>query len=257
MHILSRSTVIVVITILSASFLRAQSPVVTTTPAPTTAPSPTQTPRKRTAEDAITPKLGNLVRHEQFMYRITQGEVGLLFLGDSITDNWPRVGEWSWLKFAPYKPADFGISGERTEGLLGRITNGELDGINPKATVLMIGTNNVGAFAEEQPEWTAAAVKKIVDTIHEKLPNTKVLLLGIFPRYGKESPVRGRVAAMNQIIAKFDDGAKTRYLDIGKVFLDAEDNIPKEIMPDGLHPNAHGYDLWYDAMNPLLTELLK
>ena len=176
---------------------------------------------------------------------------------NSITDSWPRVGEWSWLKFAPYKPADFGISGERTEGMLGRIDHGELDGIHPKVVVLMMGTNNVGGAGDEMPEWTAAAITKIVETIHQKIPATKVLLLGIFPRYGKESPLREKVAAVNRIISKLDDGEKTRYLDIGKIFLDADNNIPKEIMPDGLHPSAKGYDLWYEAMNPLLTEMMR
>jgi beta-glucosidase len=191
------------------------------------------------------------------MYRITQGDVGLLFLGDSITDGWPRVGEFSWLKFAPYKPANFGISGERTEAVLGRITNGELDGINPKVTVVMIGTNNIGHFPNEEPEWAAAGVQKIVEKIHQKLPDTKVLLLGVFPRGAKASVERQKVEAINQIIRKLDDGKKTRYLDISKVFLNEQGEIPQTIMPDGLHPNAHGYDLWYEAMNPLLAEMMK
>src|SRR5687768_6223587 len=102
-----------------------------------------QAPKKpRTEADAVTPAIKDRHRHDMFLYRITQGDVGLLFLGDSITDGWPRSGEWSWLKFAPYKPANFGIGGDRTEHLLWRITNGELDGIKPKVTVLMIGTNN-------------------------------------------------------------------------------------------------------------------
>lgn len=242
---------------LAALPLSAQTPASSAPPQAADTASPKPARKMRTPEDASTPVFGNPVRHEQFMYRITQGEIGLLFLGDSITDAWPRVGEWSWLKFAPYKPADFGISAERTEGMLGRITRGELDGINPKVVVLMIGTNNIGGNADEKPEWVAAAIRKIVDTIHQKIPGTNVLLLGIFPRYGKESPLRERVAAVNRILSKFDDGKKTRYLDIGHVFLDADDNIPKEIMPDGLHPSPKGYDLWYEAMNPLLTEMMK
>jgi lysophospholipase L1-like esterase len=180
------------------------------------------------------------------MFRKTEGDIGLLFLGDSITDFWPRRGESSWLKFAQYKPADFGISGDRTEHVLWRITNGELDGINPKVTVIMIGTNNLGQAPDEKPEWVAAGVKKIVDTVHEKLPQTKILLLGIFPRAATaDNPLRQRVEAVNQIIASLDDGKQTRYLDIGKSFLDAQGNL-----------NPHGYDLWYEAMHPLLEELL-
>jgi beta-glucosidase len=191
------------------------------------------------------------------MERITQGNIGLLFLGDSITDGWPRHGEWSWLKFAPYQPADFGVSGERTEDVLWRIMNGELDGIDPKVVILMIGTNNLGQCRDEKSEWTAAGIEKIVETIHQKLPHTKVLLLGVFPRGAKNDPFRAKIAEMNKTISKLDDGKSTRFLDIGNAFLDANGNIPIDVMPDGLHPNAHGYDLWYAAMNPLLTEMLK
>ncbi|MEI8234483.1 MAG: GDSL-type esterase/lipase family protein [Verrucomicrobiota bacterium] len=256
--ILTRLTAAVAaVTITSASLL-AQAPAPSPSSAATATPTPKPTPVPRTPADAITiPAAGNMGRHVQFMYRITQGEAGLLFLGDSITDYWPRTGEWSWLKFAPYHPADFGISGERTEQVLWRITNGELDGINPKVTVVMIGTNNIGHFPNEEPEWAAAGVQKIVETIHQKLPATKVLLLGVFPRATKDSVLRKKVEAINAIICKLDDGKKTRYLDISKVFLDAQGEIPKDVMPDGLHPNAHGYDLWYEAMNPLLTEMLK
>ncbi len=188
------------------------------------------------------------------MDRIKQGPVGLLFLGDSITDGWRGGGKATWAKYAKYDPANFGISGDRTEHVLWRITNGELDGIKPKVAVLMIGTNNIGG---DTPEWIAAAVKKIVDSIHAKLPETKVLLLAVFPRDAKDSGNRKRVMAINEIISKLDDGKTTRYLDIGKVFLDADGQIPKDIMNDGLHPTAKGYELWYDAMQPTLEAMLK
>lgn len=255
LHPFIRLTIATALAIASPA-LFAQAPAA---PASTAVASPTAkpTPVPRTPQDAITPTKPNAGRHAQFMYRITQGEVGLLFLGDSITDLWPRTGEWSWLKFAPYKPADFGIGGERTEGLLGRITNGELDGINPKVTVVMIGTNNIGQYPDEEPAWAAAGIQKIVETIHQKLPQTKVLLLGVFPRDANNSVLRSKIAAINQSISKLDDGKMTRYLDISKAFLDGQGGIPRDIMPDGLHPSAHGYDLWYEAMNPLLTEMLK
>lgn len=220
------------------------------------AASPTPPP-PRTPTDAVTPVNRNQPRHAEFMFRKTQGDIGLLFIGDSITDYWPRKGEWSWLKFAPYNPANFGVGGERTEHVLWRMQNGELDGINPKVAVLMIGTNNVGQCPDEDPAWAAAGVTKIVETIHEKLPNTKLLLLGVFPRNKKDSVARQKTEAINQIICKLEDGNKTRYLDIGKVFLNDAGEIPGDVMPDMLHPNAKGYDLWYAAMNPLLTEMLK
>jgi lysophospholipase L1-like esterase len=248
-------------TILPLADSAAQSAAVApTVAAPSTAPAlppPAATPPPRTPESAVTPVNRNPKRHAQFLYRITEGEVGLLFVGDSITDGWPRGGEWSWLKFAPYHPADFGVSGERTEDVLWRLENGELEGIDPKAVVLMIGTNNIGQISDEKPEWVAAGIQKIVETLHAKLPKTKVLLLGVFPRGTKDSPQRARVSSINPLIAKLDDGAKTRYLDIGHVFLDEKGEIPADIMPDKLHPNAKGYDLWYDAIRSLLEEMLK
>ncbi|RYD77452.1 MAG: hypothetical protein EOP84_15520, partial [Verrucomicrobiaceae bacterium] len=154
-------------------------------------------------------------------------------------------------------PANFGIGGDRTEHLLWRITNGELDGIKPKVTVLMIGTNNIGHFNDEKPEWAAAGVKKIVETIHSKLPETKVLLLGVFPRGTPDSAHRKAVEEINKIIAGLDDGKKTRYLDISKNFLDENGNIPADVMPDKLHPNAKGYDIWHKAMWPVLSEMMR
>jgi beta-glucosidase len=250
----SVSTLLVVA--FAASFTRGDA-TPTTAPAGAPVPAVKPSPSPRTADDALTPKPKDVPRHLQFMYRKTEGDIGLLFMGDSITDFWPRVGEFSWLKFAAYSPADFGISGDSTEHVLWRIDHGELDGINPKVVVLMIGTNNIGHNPPDEPEWAAAGVTKIVQNIREKLPQSKILLLGVFPRDTPGSPHREAVAKINQIIAKLDDGSTVRYLDIGKVFLDDKDEISTDIMRDRLHPTAKGYDLWYDAMHPLLDEMMK
>jgi len=213
----------------------------------------------RTPDSAVTaaPSQRGPARHEQFMYRIKEGEVGLLFLGDSITDFWPRTGENSWLKFAPFHPANFGVSGERTEQLLWRLTNGELDAVHPKLVVLMIGTNNIGQRPADKPEWAAAGVAKVLETIHQRLPDSKVLLLGVFPRDLKDSSKRADVNKINVIISRLDDGHKTRYMDIGRVFLDADGEIPADIMADKLHPTAKGYDLWYDAIHATVKEMMQ
>jgi lysophospholipase L1-like esterase len=222
------------------------------------AQAPVATPKPpRTPDSAVTPGRENLRRHAAFMDRIKAGPVGLLFLGDSITDGWSKAGEYTFLKFTPYNPANFGISGETTEQVLWRITNGELEGIDPKAVVIMIGTNNIGQFRDEKPEWAAAGIRKIVDTVKEKLPNTKILLLGVFPRNEKASDNRQDIEAINKIISGYADGKTVTYLDIGDKFLDANGEIPADIMPDKLHPNARGYAIWYDAMMPTLQGLLK
>lgn len=204
---------------------------------------------------AVRPTVKDPNRHQQFLERVAvDPNVGLLFLGDSITDGWPRGGESSWLKFAPYHPADFGVGGDRTEHLLWRITHGELDAIHPTVTVIMIGTNNVG---RDTPADEAAGVTKVVETVREKLPQTKILLLAVFPRGSHDSPDRRKNTEVNAILSKLDNGNSIRYLDIGKVFLDANGDIPADIMPDKLHPNAKGYELWYNAMWPTLQEMLR
>ncbi|RMF98645.1 MAG: hypothetical protein D6741_09295, partial [Planctomycetota bacterium] len=215
----------------------------------------TNTPRSRTADDAVTPVEKSPGRHREFLARINEGPVELLFLGDSITDRWPSRGPESWARFAPYHPANFGISGDRTEHVLWRITNGELEGIHPKVTVILIGTNNLGHFPDEKPEWVAEGIRKIVEIVHEKLPKTKVLLLGIFPR-AKPKVASEKVEAVNRIISKLGNTENTVYLDIGQEFLDANGEPSTELLPDGLHPSAKGYQIWYEAMWPTLEKLL-
>lgn len=191
------------------------------------------------------------------MARKAQGSIDLLFLGDSITDNWPEHGADTWDKFAPYRPANFAVTGISTEGILWNITNGELDGLSPKVAVIMIGTNNIGQNGSEKPAWAAAAIKKIVETVREKMPHTKVLLLAVFPRNKPSDGRCQRVDAINPIIRALDDGQTVRYLDIGHVFLQPDGAVSNKAMPDYLPPNAYGYQLCYDAMIPLLSEMMK
>jgi len=212
----------------------------------------------RTPESAVTPVDRNHKRHDSFMERIKTGPVGLLFLGDSITDFWPKRSPETWNKFAPYNPADFGISGERTEDVLWRITNGELDGIDPKAVVIMIGTNNIGHFTDEKPEWVATGVKAIVATVRSKLPKAKILLLGVFPRGSTAmDEKRQKVTAINAIIKDLHDGKMVTYLDLTNKFVDDKGDMLKDLMPDLLHPNDKGYVVWYEAIWPTLELLLK
>ena len=147
-------------------------------------------PHPRTPESAVTPDDRNPARHEQFLERKEQGPIDLLFLVGSMTDWWPSRGAGSWAKFAPDHPADFGVSGETTEDVLWHITHGELDGLHPRVVVLMLGTNNVGQHPDEQPAWVVAGMHKVVEVIHEKLPDARLLLLAIFPRDGKDSSNR-------------------------------------------------------------------
>jgi lysophospholipase L1-like esterase len=212
----------------------------------------------RTEQAAATPT--DPSRHAKFLAQIQdgKGDFNFVLIGDSITDYWPGKGKDSYAAFLPWKPLNLGVSGEHTEHILFRIANGELDGIKPKVVMVMIGTNNLGHLGDEKPEWVAAGVKKIVETIRTKLPDSKILLLAIFPRSEKPTdPLRQRVAATNKLLAPLADNKKVFYMDIGEKFLDAEGSMKKELMPDVLHPNANGYQVWLDAVKPKLDELMK
>jgi lysophospholipase L1-like esterase len=198
-----------------------------------------------------------LARHEGFVAQAKQGGVDILFLGDSITDNWRKKGSNVWNKFyAPRRAANFGIGGDRTQHVLWRIDHGELDGLKPKVTVLMIGTNNSNSDSSDP---IADAIKLIIREIRAKCPDTKVLLLGIFPR-NKPTDKPGQMGiihGVNDIIARLDDGKTVRYLDIGPKFLAADGKVPADIMPDFLHPNEKGYQIWADAMESTLAAMMK
>ncbi len=202
-------------------------------------------------------------RHEGFVQEAQKGGIDILFMGDSITDFWRNRGSNVWKQaYAPRHAANFGISGDRTQHVLWRIDHGELDGIHPKVVVLMIGTNNTGNENDRKtprntvPE-TAEGVRAVVNEIRARLPESRILLLAIFPRGALDNPQRAQVALINTLIAKLDDGKMVKYLDIGSNFLEFDGTLPRGIMPDLLHPNAKGYQIWADAMEPALDEMLK
>jgi lysophospholipase L1-like esterase len=203
-----------------------------------------------------------VARHERFVQEAKQGGVEILFLGDSITDFWRNKGSNVWNRFyAPRHAANFGISGDCTQHVLWRIEHGELDGIHPRVVVLMIGTNNTGKEKDGRlrnsvPE-IVQGVTAIVDEIRARLPDSKILLLGIFPRARLNDPQRAQVALVNTVIAKLDDGKMVKFLDISPQFLAPDGTLPRDVMPDLLHPNEKGYQIWADAMEPTLAAMLK
>ena len=208
-------------------------------------------------------------RHETFVGIAKRGNVDLLFLGDSITDAWGGEGHGTngghkifTSKFVPMKAANFGIGGDRTQHVIWRLQNGELDGIKPKVVQLMIGTNNSNG-SDNTAEEIADGVKGIIDEIKKKSPSTKVLLLAVFPRNtGKDDAAKkiqkDKIDKVNSIISKLDDGGKSvKFLDIGSKFKDASGALPKELMPDQLHLSEKGYEIWANAVEGVLTSMLK
>jgi lysophospholipase L1-like esterase len=193
--------------------------------------------------------------HEGFLKRAKEGNVDLLFLGDSITQGWGGNAVWK-KHYGALNAANFGIGGDTTRNVLWRIQNGEVEGISPKVVVLMIGTNNFG-LEGHKPDDVAKGIGVIVQTLRRKLPSSKVLLLGIFPRDEKPAAeIRAIIKKVNDQIAGLDDKKNVRYLDIGGKFLQPDGSLAKEIMPDFLHLSEKGYQIWADAMDPLLHQLL-
>jgi lysophospholipase L1-like esterase len=221
---------------------------------------------------AVQPVLhpGTEKRHESFNEISKKGEARLVFLGDSITHGWEGKGKAVWEKhWAPLKAANFGIGGDRTEHVLWRLEHGNFDGLRPKAIVLMIGTNNTGHQGRPQKELdgavyqcsaeqTAEGIKAILAQLQRKCPDAKILVLGIFPRgASKDDKFRQQNEATNAIIKGYADGQKVFFLDIGAQFLEPDGTLSKTIMPDLLHPNEKGYQIWTDAIKADVAALLR
>lgn len=203
-----------------------------------------------------------VARHEGFLAEAMQAKYDIVFIGDSITDGWRKGGLEVWNKYyAPRGALNLGIGGDRTQHVLWRIEQGELAGLNPKAVVLMIGTNNTGkekdGSVRNSTEEIIEGVTAIVKEIRARLPRSKLLLLAIFPRGAVDAPQRAQIKEINAALAKLEKGRQIKFLDIGRVFLADDGSIPKTIMPDLLHPNAEGYQRWADAMEPTLARMLK
>jgi len=209
------------------------------------------------AHSAVTPakRDGPLFeRFEQMNARVKQGNVDLLFIGDSITQAWEDPGKDAWERFYGKRNAvNLGISGDRTQHALWRLDHGNIDGIRPKAAVVMIGTNNSNGDDNTATE-IADGVRAIVAKLRAKLPETKILLLDIFPRGEQPNAQRGKILQANQMIAKLHDGEHVRFLAIGHHFIEPDGSIRKEIMPDFLHLSPRGYEIWAAAIEGDLKE---
>jgi beta-glucosidase len=201
-------------------------------------------------------------RHEEKLAEIRKRKadgqnIDLVFIGDSITHGWEQSGKKVWDRYyARYNALDLGYSADRTEHVLWRLEHGEVDGIHPKVAVLMIGTNNSGG--EREPKGTAAAIKRIIDELRQRLPDTKILVLAIFPRADKPGTQVNRINDdINAILPGFADNENIFFLNINKALLSADGTLSKDVMPDLLHPNEKGYELWAAAMEPELQKLMK
>lgn len=215
------------------------------------------------------PHPGKEASHTKFNEVSKQGDAQLVFLGDSITAGWNGRGKKAWEQYwVPMKAANFGIGGDRTEHILWRLQNGNYNGLKPKLTVLMIGTNNTGhqgramkehcgAIYNSSAKQTAQGVTEIIKLLKKKQPQMKILLLAIFPRGAdNNNKMRQQNQATNRLIAKLADDKTVFFLDINRAFLQADGSLSKDIMPDLLHPNAAGYEIWSKGIMDKVKQLM-
>jgi lysophospholipase L1-like esterase len=197
-------------------------------------------------------------RHQVLNKRAAEAgdKAQVIFIGDSITQGWEGDGKEVWARFFEKRHAvNLGIGGDRTQHVLWRLDNGNLNGLKPKVAVVMIGTNNSNG-EDNSVEQIADGIAAIVRKLRQKLPETKVLLLGVFPRSENPSAQRGKVLMVNQIIHKLADGRDVLWIDFGHRFVDQRGLIPSDLMPDYLHLSAKGYAIWAEAIEPRITAII-
>ncbi len=219
--------------------------------APEVHPNPALVPVPR--NDWATPRQAQVLQRA----KEAPGNYDIEFIGDSITQGWEdRGGDKTWRQYYGNRKAiNFGVSGDRTQHVLWRFEQGQLEGIKAKVAVVMIGTNNSNNKDNTEAE-ILEGVAAIVQQIRTRQPETKIILCSIFPRGISFSPQRGKILQVNQALAKLDDGQRVFYLDFGSQFIERDGAISPKIMPDALHPNAAGYQIWAAAIEPKLKELL-
>ena len=192
-------------------------------------------------------------RFPKMLERAKQGDVDIVFLGDSITHFWETKGKASYDKFfANRKVLNTAVAGDRTQHVLWILKDSTiLDPITPKLFVLMIGTNNVG-WNETNPAQTLEGIQAILATIREKEPQAKVLVFDVFPRGANEQDgLRKQVDEINRGIPALCDGVHAIHCSINKQLLESDGKtLSREMMGDLLHPEAEGYEIWSAAILP-------
>ncbi len=195
-------------------------------------------------------------RHDAVNEQLKKGNVDLLFIGDSITHGWENVGKQIWDKYyAPRNTVNMGFSGDRTQHVLWRLDHSNFEGISPKLAILMIGTNNSNGN-DNTAEEIADGIITICQRLRTSLPDTRILLLAIFPRNPEPSAQRQKNARASLLASRVADGKMIQYLDINSKFLTKAGLLTKNIMPDYLHPNKTGYKIWAEAIEPKVVQMM-
>ena len=202
--------------------------------------------------------------HAQLLEKARQGRIDVYFVGDSIVRRWGATDYPEllahWRKnFFGWNAGNFGWGADKTQHILWRLENGELDGVNPRVIVILGGTNNVGAVPGDAAKVAdiTRGLRAIVETCRRKAPGATIILTAIFPR-NDNMAVMPEIDRINATLANLADGKKVRYLDVNGKLADASGRLVEGVMNarDKLHPTIQGYQIWADALKPILTELL-
>jgi lysophospholipase L1-like esterase len=220
-----------------------------------TATRPASAPGSQPANSALKASLRDKARHLEIIKQTQGKKCDVAFLGDSIT-HWFDKDLWA-KHYEPLGAGNFGSAGDRTGNLLWRITEGkELEGQSPRVFVVMIGVNNLWGNGNT-PEEIVEGVGAVVAALRASFPQAKVLVLGVLPTDpDPQAEIRRRVKALNMGLSRLREGQSVRFLDFGPKMLAADGSISKDIMKDGLHPTAKGYQVWLDNVNPVLWDML-
>jgi lysophospholipase L1-like esterase len=206
----------------------------------------------------------SMAAHAQLLQKAKQGRIDIYFEGDSIVRRWGATDYPDFLanwkeNFYGWNAADFGWGADRTQNILWRLQNGELDGVDPKVIVLLAGTNNVGTEPGDEAKVVeiARGVKAIVDLCRQKAPNATIILTAIFPR-NDNMAVMPTITQINARLARIADGTKVRFLNINDRLADKDGRLVEGVLSerDKLHPTLKGYQIWADALKPIFRDLL-
>jgi (4-O-methyl)-D-glucuronate---lignin esterase len=228
----------------------------------TVAPAAAASQQERPDVPAPRTDSNSMLAHRQLLAKRTQGRIDVYFVGNSITRRWGAtdypelLANWK-ANFFGWNAADFGWGGDRIQHMLWRLEDGELDGVNPKVIVILAGTNNVDKVpgGDEKVAGIVRGLRALVDLCRRKAPNATIIITGIFPRNDNMAVVP-EINRINAALARFADGRSIRYIDINDKLADSDGHLFEGMMGDKLHPTVKGYQIWADALKPLLTELL-
>jgi lysophospholipase L1-like esterase len=201
-------------------------------------------------------------RHVQENFIKARGKhFDVVFDGDSITAgwNWKGRGQEVWdSHFAKLNAIDFGIAGDQVQNVLWRLQQGQLDGIDPKLVVLMIGANNL-TIGNDTPSDTVEGIKALLSEYLKVAPNAKFLLMGVLPQKSDSvtDVLRVKVSQVNAMLPPLADGKRVFYHDFGSLFLNDDGSLRADFfVSDRVHPAGPGYQAWADALQPEMDKLL-